>query len=153
MTENNRIADLYAYLKRTRADEIIVHTTLVAGCWDDNECDAHAAGFLITRFQNPEYIARREFAECYRLTRRASQHRNEIETPTLRVDDGFDLPAFLLGEIYPHMDEEDKDDWNPSMARALAGDLRRHDGIEADCQDIYEIIAEFIRQDAGEGDD
>ena len=42
MTENNRIANLYAYLKRTRADEIIVRTTLVAGCWDDNECDAHA---------------------------------------------------------------------------------------------------------------
>ena len=71
MTETQRIANLYAYLKHTREDRIIVRTSYVAGCWYDNEFDAHAAGFEISRFQNPEYIKRHEFAECYLLTRRS----------------------------------------------------------------------------------
>lgn len=69
ITETNRIRNLYAYLKRTDADEIIVRTTYVEGGWHDNEFDAQAAGFNIYRFQNPEYAMRHEFAECYRLTR------------------------------------------------------------------------------------
>ena len=71
MTETRRIRSLYSYLKNTRENHIIVRTTLVSGCWYDNEFDAHAAGFEISRFQNPEYIARHEFAECYLLTRRS----------------------------------------------------------------------------------
>ena len=70
ITETKHIRNLYAYLKATKADEIIIRTTYCTGGWHDNEFDAHAAGFNITRFINPEYEARHEFAECYRLTRR-----------------------------------------------------------------------------------
>lgn len=70
MTENSRIRNLYGYLMKTKADSIIVRTTLVSGGWDDNEFDANAAGFSICRFENPEYKARHEFAECYRLIRK-----------------------------------------------------------------------------------
>ena len=72
MTETNRIENLYQYLMRKRFSlnppkEIIVRTTLVRGGWYDNEFDAHAAGFEIRRFSNPEYEARHEFSECYKL--------------------------------------------------------------------------------------
>lgn len=70
VTENKTIRNLYAYLKATTADEIIIRTSRVTGGWHDNEFDANAAGFDISRFINPEYEARHEFAECYRLTRR-----------------------------------------------------------------------------------
>lgn len=70
ITENKTITNLYSYLKRTAADEIIVRTSRVKGGWHDNEFDANAAGFSISRFQNPEYEARHEFAECYRLVRK-----------------------------------------------------------------------------------
>ena len=70
MTENSRIRNLYGYLMKTKADSVIVRTTLVSGGWDDNEFDANAAGFSICRFRNPEYEARHEFAECYRLVRK-----------------------------------------------------------------------------------
>lgn len=70
VTENKTIRNLYAYLKATTADEIIIRTSRVTGGWHDNEFDANAAGFNISRFINPEYEARHEFAECYRLTRR-----------------------------------------------------------------------------------
>ena len=70
MTETRRIENLYAYLRQTRENRIIVRTTRVAGSGHDHEFDAHAAGFEIRCFQNPEYLARREFAECYLLTRR-----------------------------------------------------------------------------------
>ena len=59
----------------------------------------------------------------------------------------FDLQAFLLGEIYPQMDGDDLGNWNLKAAEVLADDLQQ-DGIIADAQEIYETIAEFIRQDA-----
>jgi hypothetical protein len=68
--ENSTIRNLYSYLKRTDADEIIVRTTRVEGGWHDNEFDANAAGFSICRFINPEYVENHTFAECYKLTRR-----------------------------------------------------------------------------------
>ena len=61
----------------------------------------------------------------------------------------FDLPAFLLGEIYPHMDADACAGWNLIEAEALAHDLLL-DGIDADTEEIYELIAEFIQQDAEE---
>lgn len=70
MTETKMIKNLYSYLKNTTEDEIIVRTTRVDGGWHDNEFAAHAAGFNICRFINPEYEARHEFAECYKLTRK-----------------------------------------------------------------------------------
>lgn len=53
----------------TKENEIIVRTSHVKGGWYDNELDAHLAGFDIERFINPEYEAKHEFSECYRLTR------------------------------------------------------------------------------------
>ena len=41
----------------------------------------------------------------------------------------FDLPAFLLSEIYAGMDEEDVQSWSREEAANLAHDLRKHDGI------------------------
>lgn len=70
ITETNTVRNLYKYLKETKADEIIIRTSRVTGGWHDNEFDANAAGFSISRFINPEYVAKHEFAECYRLVRR-----------------------------------------------------------------------------------
>ena len=70
IVETKTIKNLYGYLKATKADEIIVRTSYVEGGWHDNEFDANAAGFDISRFINPEYVARYEFADCYRLVRR-----------------------------------------------------------------------------------
>lgn len=68
--ENKVISNLYSFLKNTDADEIVVRTSRVNGGWHDNEFDAHAAGFNICRFINPEYEASHTFSECYKLTRR-----------------------------------------------------------------------------------
>lgn len=70
ITEKSRISNLYAYLKKTDADVVVVITSLVSGGWHDNEFDAHAAGFEIVRFQNPELAAQHKFSECYKFTRR-----------------------------------------------------------------------------------
>ena len=70
MFVNETIHNLYAYLRKTTEDEIVVRTSRVKGGWHDNEFDAQQAGFNICRFINPELEARREFSECYRLTRK-----------------------------------------------------------------------------------
>ena len=71
-TEKQTIRNLYKYLKDSREKEIIVRTSYVKDGqgWHDHEFDANAAGFHIQRYINPEYEARREFSECYRLTRK-----------------------------------------------------------------------------------
>lgn len=66
----SRIENLYAFLKETKENEIIVQTSRVAGCWYDNEASANAAGFRIGRFINKELEARHVFAECYHLIRK-----------------------------------------------------------------------------------
>lgn len=70
ITENKTINNIYGYLKRTTATEIIVRTSRVQGGWHDIEFDANAAGFKVSRFHNPEYEARHEFAECYKFVRK-----------------------------------------------------------------------------------
>jgi hypothetical protein len=70
MLENGFIKNLYAYLKNTKEDEIVVRTSHVMGGWHDNEFDANAAGFNIHRFNNKEMEARHEFSECYHLIRK-----------------------------------------------------------------------------------
>lgn len=70
MIEKKTIRNLYTYLRNTKEDEIIIRTSHVEGCWDDNEFDAHKAGFNIVRFINPEYKVKHEFSECYRITRK-----------------------------------------------------------------------------------
>ena len=72
------------------------------------------------------------------------------DIPVIIIDeDAFDLPAYLLDEIYPQMDDDDKKHWCLQDADEIAYDLAR-DGIGADADEIYEIIAEFIAQDAEE---
>ena len=66
-----------------------------------------------------------------------------------RIGEDFDLPVHLLGNIYPQMVKTDCANWNRTEAEALAHDLLL-DGIDADTEEIYELIAEFIAQDAEE---
>ena len=65
-----KIGNLYAFLKKQDADQIIIRTTYCTGGQDDNEFDANRAGYNIYRFINPEYVARHEFSECYMLTKK-----------------------------------------------------------------------------------
>lgn len=73
-----------------------------------------------------------------------------MNTTTLSNDnDTFDLPGFLLGEVYGPMQQEGaRLQWTLADAVNLAEDLKRHDGIDADPQEIYDIMMEFDRQDA-----
>ena len=68
-TISKKITNLYASLKATEENEIIIKTTYVPGGWHDVEFEASAAGFAVSRFSNHEYEARHEFSECYKLTR------------------------------------------------------------------------------------
>ena len=66
----------------------------------------------------------------------------------LNLDGSFDLPAFLLGEIYGPMQVEGQHiDWSLADSLSLADDLKREDGIDVDPQEIYEIMMEFDAQD------
>ena len=46
-----------------------------------------------------------------------------VEVLKSRANEDFDLPAHLLGKLYPQMDEEDCANWNFTEAEALAHDL------------------------------
>ena len=66
----------------------------------------------------------------------------------LNLDGTFDLPAFLLGEVYgPIQVDGQHIQWTMEDAISLADDLKREDGIDADPQEIYEIMMEFDAQD------
>ena len=67
------------------------------------------------------------------------------------TNDNFDLCAFLLGKVYGYMDAEDIEHWCVGDARDVVHDLTLF-GIEADADEVYEIIAEFIAQDAAEAE-
>ena len=69
----------------------------------------------------------------------------------LNLDGTFDLPAFLLGEVYGPMQVDGQHiQWSMEDAISLADDLKREDGIDADPQEIYEIMMEFDAQDNGD---
>ena len=71
-----------------------------------------------------------------------------INPELLNLDDTFDLPAFLLGEVYGPMQVDGQHiQWTMEDAILLADDLKRHDGIDADPREIYEIMMEFDAQD------
>ena len=72
-----------------------------------------------------------------------------VNTLKSRAEEEYDLPAYLLGNTYPQMDEDEKEKWNLIEAECLAHDLLL-EGIDADPDEIYELIAEFIEQDAEE---
>ena len=66
----------------------------------------------------------------------------------LNLDGTFDLPAFLLGEVYGPMQVDGQHiQWTMEDAITLADDLKREDDIDADPQEIYEIMMEFDGQD------
>ena len=65
------------------------------------------------------------------------------------LNDTFDLPGFLLGEVYgPIQQDGQRLQWTLADSVSLAEDLKRHDGIDADPQEIFDIMMEFDRQDA-----
>lgn len=68
---------------------------------------------------------------------------------TNQQQNAFDLPAFLLGEVYGNMNNVDIAHWCIDAAADVAHDLAL-EGIDADPQEIYETIAEFIAQDTEE---
>lgn len=71
-----------------------------------------------------------------------------INPRLLNLDGSFDLPAFLLGEVYGPIQVDGKHiQWSLADAINLAEDLKKHDGIDADPQEIYEIMMEFDAQD------
>ena len=71
-----------------------------------------------------------------------------INPELLNLDGTFDLPAFLLGEVYGPMQVDGQHiQWSMEDAILLADDLMRHDGIDADPREIYEIMMEFDAQD------
>ncbi len=79
-----------------------------------------------------------------------------INPELLNLDGTFDLPAFLLGEVYGPMQVDGQQDgqhiqWMMEDAITLADDLKRHDGIDADPREIYEIMMEFDAQDNDDG--
>ena len=65
-------------------------------------------------------------------------------------EEEFDLPAFLLNKVYSYMDEDDIAGWTWEEAQNVVHDIRLYDGIEADVDEVFETIAEFIAQDAEE---
>ena len=71
-----------------------------------------------------------------------------INPALLNLDGSFDLPAFLLGEVYgPIQEDGEHIKWSFADAINLASDLKEHDGIDADPQEIFEIMMEFDAQD------
>ena len=71
-----------------------------------------------------------------------------INPALLNLDGSFDLPAFLLGEVYGPIQVEGRHiDWSMERSVSLANDLKRFDGIDADPKEIYEIMMEFDAQD------
>ena len=71
-----------------------------------------------------------------------------INPALLNLDGSFDLPAFLLGEVYGPIQVDGRHiDWSMERSVSLANDLKQYDGIDADPQEIYELMMEFDAQD------
>ena len=71
-----------------------------------------------------------------------------INPALLNLDGSFDLPAFLLGEVYGPIQVDGRHiDWSMERSVSLANDLKRYDSIDADPKEIYEIMMEFDAQD------
>ena len=71
-----------------------------------------------------------------------------INPELLNLDGSFDLPAFLLSEVYGPIQVDGRHiDWSMEHSVSLANDLKRFDGIDADPKEIYEIMMEFDAQD------
>ena len=74
-----------------------------------------------------------------------------INPELLNLDGSFDLPAYLLGEVYGPIQVDGRHiDWSMERSISLANDLNRYDGIDADPQEIFEIMMEFDAQDNDE---
>lgn len=61
--------------------------------------------------------------------------------------EAFDLPAYLLGEIYGPMSDEERQNWSMDDSVALAEDLNKEFGISVDPTEINSLILEFRQQD------
>jgi len=62
-------------------------------------------------------------------------------------EEAFDLPAYLLGEVYGPMSEEERQNWSMIHSKALAEDLTNEFGILVDPVEVYSLILEFRQQD------
>lgn len=83
-----------------------------------------------------------------------NNHNNEEKrTESAGQCEEFDLCGYLMECVYAYMEKEEKQHWCLADAKDVAHDIKLHDGVEADPQEIYETIAEFIEQDAEENED
>lgn len=65
-----RIENFYSWLKKQNAKEIVIRTSYVKGGWHDNEFDANAAGYSISRGHYEKWENLHQFSECYYLTKK-----------------------------------------------------------------------------------
>ncbi len=65
----------------------------------------------------------------------------------IHPEEAFDLPAYLLGEIYGPMPEEERQNWSMDDAVALSEDLTKEFGIAVDPAEVNSLILEFRQQD------
>ena len=70
-----------------------------------------------------------------------------IDDTKQEAEDEFDLPAYLLGEVYGPIADEEPLKWSLSDSEALASDLYREYGISTNPQEIYDLMIEFYQQD------
>lgn len=59
----------------------------------------------------------------------------------------FDLPAYLLGEIYGPMSEEERQNWSMDESVALTQELKKGFNISMDPNEVNRLILEFRQQD------
>ena len=62
-------------------------------------------------------------------------------------EEDFDLPAYLLGEIYGPMSDEERQNWSMDDSIALACDLEKAFNISVDPTEVNSLILEFRKQD------
>lgn len=65
-----KIENLAQFLRNTKFNTLFIRTTYVMGGWHDNEFDANAAGFHISRTTFSEFEKAHEFSTVYQLIRK-----------------------------------------------------------------------------------
>ena len=70
-----------------------------------------------------------------------------IDNIEQRGEGEFDLPAYLLGEIYGPMSDDEPFEWSLADSEALAKELRHEYVVIVDPQEIYDLMMEFYHQD------
>ena len=65
-----KISNLYSFLRKTKADKLVVRTSHISKGWDDVQFDASAAGFKVSIAEHKDWKKAKEFAEVYHFVRK-----------------------------------------------------------------------------------